>query len=154
VLPIASTEQIPAATHRGTVKISAGKLVEQIQTAGWWPLEHCSESRGRPFHEWVKVPLEWPGKAGMKYWLLADYTLDDPAELTCYACFDPKRASLSELRRVVELSRDTTKRIREAKSHVGLDHYEVRSWPGWYRHITLALLSHAFLTSMDTASLD
>jgi SRSO17 transposase len=28
---------------------------------------------------------------------------------------------------------------------VGLDHYEVRRWPGWYRHITLALLAHAFL---------
>ena len=25
-------------------------------------------------------------------------------------------------------------------------HYEVRRWPGWYRHITLALLAHAYLT--------
>jgi hypothetical protein len=32
------------------------------------------------------------------------------------------------------------------KGEVGLEHYEVRSWPGWYRHITLALLAHAFLT--------
>jgi SRSO17 transposase len=33
-----------------------------------------------------------------------------------------------------------------AKGEVGLDHDEVRRWPGWYRHITLALLAHAFLT--------
>ena len=33
----------------------------------------------------------------------------------------------------------------QAKTEVGLDHYEVRRWPGWYRHITLALLAHAFL---------
>jgi hypothetical protein len=26
-----------------------------------------------------------------------------------------------------------------------LDHYEVRRWSGWYRHVTLALLAHAFL---------
>jgi SRSO17 transposase len=26
-----------------------------------------------------------------------------------------------------------------------LDHYEVRRWPGWYRHVTLALLAHGFL---------
>ena len=32
-----------------------------------------------------------------------------------------------------------------AKGEVGLDHDEVRRWPGWYRHITLALLAHAFL---------
>jgi SRSO17 transposase len=32
-----------------------------------------------------------------------------------------------------------------AKGEVGLDQYEVRRWVGWYRHITLALLAHAFL---------
>jgi SRSO17 transposase len=35
--------------------------------------------------------------------------------------------------------------FEQAKGEVGLDHYEVRRWPGWYRHITLALLAHAFL---------
>jgi SRSO17 transposase len=34
---------------------------------------------------------------------------------------------------------------KQAKSEVGLDHYEVRRWSGWYRHITLALLAHAFM---------
>ena len=35
--------------------------------------------------------------------------------------------------------------FEQAKGEVGLDHYEVRRWPGWYRHITLALLAHTFL---------
>jgi SRSO17 transposase len=34
---------------------------------------------------------------------------------------------------------------KQAKGEVGLDHYQVRKWPGWYRHVTLALLAHAFL---------
>jgi SRSO17 transposase len=38
--------------------------------------------------------------------------------------------------------------FEEAKGEVGLAHYEVRSWRGWYRHITLALLAHAFLASI------
>jgi hypothetical protein len=33
-----------------------------------------------------------------------------------------------------------------AKGEIGLDQYEVRSWQGWYRHMTLALLAHAYLT--------
>ena len=33
-----------------------------------------------------------------------------------------------------------------AKSECGLDHYEVRHWKGWYRHITLAMLALAVLT--------
>jgi SRSO17 transposase len=32
-----------------------------------------------------------------------------------------------------------------AKGAVGLDQYEVRSWRGWHRHITLAMLAHAYL---------
>lgn len=33
-----------------------------------------------------------------------------------------------------------------AKGEVGLDHYEVRHWQGWYRHITLSMVAHAYLT--------
>lgn len=32
-----------------------------------------------------------------------------------------------------------------AKGEVGLDHYEVRQWHAWYRHITLVLLAYAVL---------
>jgi SRSO17 transposase len=38
--------------------------------------------------------------------------------------------------------------FQEAKGEVGLDQYEVRSWTGWYRHITLAMVAHAFLSVM------
>ena len=34
---------------------------------------------------------------------------------------------------------------------MGLDQYEVRRWDGWYRHITLAMLAHAYL-SVNQAS--
>jgi SRSO17 transposase len=36
-------------------------------------------------------------------------------------------------------------RFQTGKGLVGLDHYQVRKWPGWYRHVTLALLAHALL---------
>jgi SRSO17 transposase len=36
--------------------------------------------------------------------------------------------------------------VETAKGEVGLDHYEVRRWTGWYRHMTLALFAHAYLT--------
>ena len=40
--------------------------------------------------------------------------------------------------------------FEEAKSEVGLDQYEVRKWESWYRHITLALLAHAYLVVVRT----
>jgi hypothetical protein len=33
-----------------------------------------------------------------------------------------------------------------AKGELGLDQHKVRSWHGWYRHITLAMTAHAYLT--------
>ena len=33
----------------------------------------------------------------------------------------------------------------EAKGQTGLDAYQVRTWPGWYRHITLSMMAYAFL---------
>ena len=32
-----------------------------------------------------------------------------------------------------------------AKGEVGLDQYEVRRYDAWHRHVTLALLAHAYL---------
>jgi hypothetical protein len=37
---------------------------------------------------------------------------------------------------------------REITSNSYLSLYEVRSWIGWYRHITLCMLAHAFLTGI------
>jgi len=42
--------------------------------------------------------------------------------------------------------------FQQAKTEVGLDHDEVRRWPGWSRHITLALLAHAFLVVTRTTA--
>ncbi len=38
--------------------------------------------------------------------------------------------------------------FEEGKGEVGLDEYEVRSWHGWYRHVTLSMLALAFLAAL------
>ena len=40
----------------------------------------------------------------------------------------------------------------EAKNEAGLDHYQVRRYRAWYRHITLSMLAHAFLAVTARAS--
>src|SRR5207245_5858947 len=37
----------------------------------------------------------------------------------------------------------------EGKGEVGLDHYELRFWPGWHHHMTLVLLAHHFLVRLQ-----
>lgn len=41
--------------------------------------------------------------------------------------------------------------IEEAKGEAGYDEYEVRLWPRWQRHITLALRAHTRLASLQAA---
>ena len=63
---------------------------------------------------------------------------------------------VSVLATVVQVagSRWTVERcFEEAKGEVGLDQYEVRSWTGWYRHITLAMWAYALLTVLRAAHL-
>ncbi|WP_399341939.1 hypothetical protein [Umezawaea sp. Da 62-37] len=40
--------------------------------------------------------------------------------------------------------------FQTAKTEVGLDHYQVRRYDAWYRHITLAMLAHTYLAATAT----
>ena len=49
----------------------------------------------------------------------------------------------------IELHRETTGvGLAAAKQEVGLADYEVRSWTGWHRHVTLSLLAQAALAAL------
>jgi len=82
---------------------------------------------------------------GWRRWLLVWRSLSDPTDLAAYACFAPAGTPLSELVRVAGTRWVIEASLEEAKDELGLDQYEVRSWTGWYRHITLVLLAHALL---------
>jgi hypothetical protein len=52
---------------------------------------------------------------------------------------------LPELVRVAGIRWSIEEGFQAAKGQVGLDHYQVRNWTAWHRHITLAMLALAFL---------
>jgi SRSO17 transposase len=101
-------------------------------------------AKGRRLYDWTRVPLAAPVTAGMARWLLVRRSRRD-GELAFYACYGPAATPLVGLVRVAGTRWAVEEGFEQAKGEVGLDHYEVRKWPGWYRHITLALLAHAFL---------
>src|SRR5215467_6432008 len=63
-----------------------------------------------------------------------------------YLVYAPAGTALEEVVRVAGARWTSDDTFKQAKGLVGLDQYEVRSWQGWYRHITLALLAFAVLT--------
>ncbi len=61
-------------------------------------------------------------------------------------CYCKENTPLSEPVRVAGTRWTVEMCFAETKGDVGFDHYEVRSWQGWYRHITLAMCAHALLS--------
>ncbi len=51
----------------------------------------------------------------------------------------PEMVRISQLRWTIE------QLFQEGKSHLGLDEYEMRSYPGWHRHLALVSLAMHFL---------
>jgi hypothetical protein len=62
--------------------------------------------------------------------------------------FAPTNTSLEEMVEAFGARWTVEQCFEEAKGEVGLDEYEVRSWHGWYRHVTLSMLALAFLTAL------
>ena len=84
----------------------------------------------QPREEWLMA--EWPDGQGEP----SDYWLSNlPADA------EPERlARLARLRWKIELD------YKQLKGELGLDHYEGRSWLGWYHHTALVTAAHGFLT--------
>jgi SRSO17 transposase len=79
-------------------------------------------------------------------WLLFRRSLRDRQELAYYVVSAPKKTSLEEIVKGAGTRWAIEESFESAKGEVGLDQYEVRSWEGWYRHIRLAMMAHAYLT--------
>ena len=97
----------------------------RVRTAHEIPGQHDS-----PREEWLIA--EWPDghDQPLDYWI-SNLPAETPREYM---------AVLARMRSKIELD------YRELKGQLGLDHYEGRSWLGWYHHTALVTAAHGFLT--------
>ena len=123
----------------------AEEVVSEAPGEAWERVEVREGSKGPRVHEWARARLPYECADGWVQWLLARRSVGDPEDLAYYRAYSPEGASLSELAKVAGARWSIEECFERAKGEVGLDHYEVRRWEGWHRHITLCLLAHAFL---------
>jgi SRSO17 transposase len=72
-------------------------------------------------------------------------SISKPDELAYYICHTHRPVPLAELVRVAGSRWGVEETFQFAKNETGLDHYQVRKYDAWYRHITLSMLAAAFL---------
>jgi len=140
-----------AVSAKETVSLPRGErlrvkeLLGTLPAEGWSRISAGEGAKGPRWYEWLRVPLMAPQTDGWARWLLVRRSLTDPSELATYACFAPEGTPMETLVRVAGHRWTIESCFEEAKGEVGLDEYEVRSWTGWHRHVTLSCLAHAFL---------
>ena len=121
-------------------------LLAELPTTGWERLSAGAGSKGPRFYDWLLLQAQPPAQQGFERWLLVRRSLSDPSVLTAYLVFAPAGTPLWVLVGVAGKRWTVEESIQTAKGEVGLDHYEVRSWIGWYRHIMLVMWAQAFLS--------
>jgi SRSO17 transposase len=133
--------QVPVGMRRRPLK----EVVTQLADSQWQRLSAGTGSKGERWYDWQLVELSTFPRRGWRRALLVRRNITDPSIIKVHRCFHPDNMPLDKLVQVAGCRWTIETDIEETKGEVGLDHYEVRSWGGWYRHISLALLAHAFL---------
>ena len=129
-------------------------LVARQSYEDWQTLSAGKGSKGQRWYQWTYCRFQHPERPDLERGVLARRSLQDPTDLAYYLVSAPMNTSLEQLVHVAGVRWTIETCFQSAKAEVGLDHYEVRSWHGWYRHITLCLLAHAFLTVMTTLEIE
>jgi len=132
------------------------KLVERLGEGAFSEVRPAAaqDASGRCPWEWACLDLAPDSEKEMRRWLLVRRSTDDPEDLGFYQAYGPEGTQIQELVRVCQERWAVEECFAEAKGEVGLDHYEVRRWEAWYRHITLCLLAHAFLAVTRRAAVE
>jgi len=150
VMAIASDQPLPL--WEGGIR--ALTLASRLPASAWQTLSAGEGTKGPRRYDWAYQGLDAPDKSGWSRGLLVRRSLADPSELAYYHVFAPENTPLWRLVTVAGTRWTVECCFESAKGEVGLDHYEVRRWQGWYRHITLSLWAHAFLTVLRAQLLE
>jgi len=142
VLAVSGKEYVWLGWHQRQVKT----VLAALPADGWTRLSAGAGAKGPRWYDWYWLPLAAPMQAAWRRWLLVRRSVSDSTELTAFVVFAPQATPLAEVVQTAGTRWTIESSFEAAKGEVGLAHYEVRSWTGWHRHITLAMWAYALLT--------
>ena len=145
---VACDEPVVLATPGGVRRVEVRDVPALVLTDACWQRLALSEgTKGPRLFDWACVPVLHRGADDGWHSLLIRRTISATPEMAYYLVFAPPATPLHA--KVTALGGRW--RIEEDFANgkdLGLDQYEVRSFVGWYRHITLVMLALAFLVSV------
>ncbi|EFL39903.1 transposase [Streptomyces griseoflavus Tu4000] len=129
--------------NHGRTAARADTVAERLPTTAWQRHSAGPGAKGPRHYDWAWIHI---GTNDHRHLLVRRNRTT--GELAFYLCWSPTEVPLAELVRIAGVRWSVEECFQAAKGQVGLDHYQVRHWTSWHRHITLAMLALAFLTAL------
>jgi SRSO17 transposase len=129
----------------GLEQVTVAAIADGLPARAWRPGSCGDGAKGPRLYDWAWLPLGEADERGWRLWLLVRRKRGEPGERAYYLCRGPARTPKRELIRVAGSRWPVEECFQRGKGECGLDEYEVRSWAGWYRHVTLSMLALAVL---------
>ncbi|HJT56514.1 MAG TPA: IS701 family transposase [Ktedonobacteraceae bacterium] len=148
VLAVPKSEPVEFLAATGRRREEAA-LVESFlnEPPTWQRLSMSQGTKGPRLFDWTAIPMLERFQDDGRHFLLIRRDLADPHEKRYYFVFAPLGTTLSEMVQAIGARWHVEEDFENGKD-MGLDHYEVRSFIGWYRHITLVMLAAAYLVGI------
>ncbi len=134
-------------------------LFAQAPDEAWERMSCGDGAKGPRVYDWAAIRLravaeyDYQGEVLVRArWAMARRSIAKPDEIAYYLAYAPPETTVTELVRIAGMRWAIEECFQAAKNECGLDQYEVRRYTGWMRHITLAMLAHAFLAAMAAAA--
>ena len=138
----------------GNKKISVAKVLKDLKEDAWFEASCGDGSKGPRIYDWQAFDIESSDcPEGWKRTMLVRRSKSD-GDLQAHICCAPAVTPNEKLIEIAGIRWTVETCFQESKSEVGLDHYEVRSYTGWYNHITFACIALALLTVLSSLSFD
>lgn len=130
------------------------EIARTFRRKTWFRMSVANGAKGPRVYDWAAARFGEPTEQGLVRWLLIRRSVEDPTEMAYYLCLAPPRATAKDLAIAAGKRWSIESCFEAAKQETGLDEYEIRSFDGWYRHVTLSMLALAFLASVRAAEAD
>jgi SRSO17 transposase len=126
--------------------------LEDVPGRAWMRLSAGDGAKGPRWYDWAWLPYRSDTAPGWQKGLLIRRQIARPGEFAFYLTLAREETLLADLVRVAGMRWTIEACFEAAKGETGLDQYEVRSWTGWHRHVTFAMLAHAYLAVLRRAA--
>lgn len=135
-------------------QVRIDEIVKEKADKAWIRHSVGAGAKGERLYDWLSWRVGPEDESGCHRYALARRSVEKPDEYAYYFCYAPKDTSAQELAEAAGKRWNIECCFETAKQETGLDEYEIRSWHGWYRHITLSMMALVYLSAIRTACHD